>query len=96
MHITGIITIIILAITNIIAFCLMAYDKSQAKGHKWRVPEKVLFISAGLFGGLGGCLGMYLMRHKTKHWYFALFFPLFLIIQAALIAFLIYKGIIKF
>ena len=72
---------------NIVSFCLMAYDKRCAKQGKWRVPERTLFLAAACFGGLGGVLGMQLLRHKTQHWYFAVFFPLFLVIQiAALIA----------
>ena len=78
---------VLLIILNIISFCLMAYDKHCAKAGKRRVPEKVLFISAALFGGLGGVLGMTLMRHKTKHWYFKLFFPVFLVVQIAVLVF---------
>ena len=77
---------IILVILNIVSFSLMAYDKRCAKAGKWRVPEKTLFIATGLFGGLGGVLGMVLCRHKTKHWYFRVFFPIMLIAQAALLA----------
>ncbi len=80
------IAVIILLILNIVSFSLMAYDKHCAKAGKWRVPEKTLFIATGLFGGLGGVLGMLLCRHKTKHWYFKLFFPIMLIVQAALLA----------
>ena len=85
---------VLLIILNIISFCLMAYDKHCAKAGKRRVPEKVLFISAALFGGLGGVLGMTLMRHKTKHWYFKLFFPVFLVVQIAVLvfAYLFYTG----
>ncbi|MBQ6053519.1 MAG: DUF1294 domain-containing protein [Clostridia bacterium] len=85
---------VLLIILNIISFCLMAYDKHCAKAGRRRVPEKVLFISAALFGGLGGVLGMTLMRHKTKHWYFKLFFPVFLVVQTALLvfAYLLYGG----
>ena len=85
---------VLLIILNIISFCLMAYDKHCAKAGKRRVPEKVLFISAALFGGLGGVLGMTLMRHKTKHWYFKLFFPVFLVVQIAVLvfAYLFYSG----
>lgn len=36
-------------------------------------------------GGLGGTLGMFLLRHKTRHWYFRVFFPLFLVLQLALL-----------
>ena len=74
------------AIMNILSFCLMAYDKRCAKQGKWRVPEKTLFLVTACFGGLGGVLGMQLLRHKTQHWYFAVFFPLFLVIQIAALA----------
>ena len=75
----------VLAITNLTAFCLMAYDKHCAKKGKWRVPEKTLFLATAIFGGVGGTLGMYVMHHKTKHWYFALFFPLMMVVQIALL-----------
>ena len=76
----------VLAVLNLLSFCLMAYDKRLAKTGKRRVPEKTLFLAAACFGGLGGVLGMILCRHKTKHWYFRLFFPLFLIVQIGLLA----------
>lgn len=76
-----------LAVLNLISFGLMAYDKRCAKAGKWRVPEKTLFLAAACFGGLGGVLGMLLCRHKTKHWYFRVFFPLMLAAQAALLVF---------
>ena len=53
---------------------------------KWRVSEKTLFLATACFGGLGGVLGMQLLRHKTKHWYFKVFFPALLVIQVALLA----------
>ena len=81
------------AVMNVVAFCLMAYDKKCAKSGKWRVPEKTLFLAAACFGGLGGVLGMQLLRHKTQHWYFAVFFPIFLALQiAALIAAFYFLG----
>ena len=75
-----------LAVLNLISFGLMAYDKRCAKAGKWRVPEKTLFIAAACFGGLGGVLGMFLCRHKTKHWYFRVFFPVLLAVQIAILA----------
>ena len=76
----------VLAIMNIASFSLMAYDKRCAKAGKWRVPEKTLFLVTACFGGLGGVMGMQLLRHKTQHWYFAVFFPLFLALQIAALA----------
>ncbi len=80
-----IVAAIALAVLNLVSFCLMAYDKGCAKAGRRRVPEKTLFLAAGAFGGLGGVLGMFLCRHKTKHWYFRLFFPLMLVAQAVLV-----------
>ena len=81
-----VIVLVVLVILNIISFSLMAYDKQCAKSGKRRVPEKTLFLAAGLFGGLGGVLGMTLCRHKTKHWYFKVFFPVLLAVQVILLA----------
>lgn len=75
-----------LVVLNVISFGLMAYDKRCARQGKWRVPERRLFLATACFGGLGGVLGMKLLRHKTRHWYFKAFFPTLLIIQIALLA----------
>ena len=75
-----------IAAANLFSFSLMAFDKRCAKAGKWRVPEKTLFLAAACFGALGGVLGMQLCRHKTKHWYFRVFFPLMLAAQIALLA----------
>ena len=77
---------VILLATNLLSFVLMWHDKRCAKAGKWRVPEKILFLATACFGGLGGVLGMQLLRHKTKHWYFKVFFPLMLIAQIAILA----------
>lgn len=78
--------LIALAVMNAAAFGLMAHDKRCARRGQWRVPERTLFLVTACFGGMGGVLGMKLLRHKTKHWYFRVFFPLLLIAQLALIA----------
>lgn len=91
------VTVIALAfvlIMNLISFILMAKDKKAARKGSWRVPEKTLFLVTACFGGLGGVLGMQLLRHKTKHWYFKLFFPLFLIIQVVLLVLAFTNGIL--
>ena len=81
------ITLIALALAalNLLSFGLMAYDKRCAQAGKRRIPEKTLFLAAACFGALGGVLGMQIFRHKTKHWYFNVFFPLLLAAQAALL-----------
>ena len=79
------IALAVLVATNLTSFLLMRKDKRSAAKKEWRVPEATLFIATACFGGLGGVLGMQLLRHKTQHWYFKLFFPLMLIVQVLLL-----------
>ena len=79
--------IIALIVLNLISFFLMAHDKRHARAGGRRVPEKTLFLAAACFGGLGGVLGMLLCHHKTGHWYFQVFFPLLLVVQAVILFF---------
>ncbi len=74
----------VIAAMNVIAFVLMGVDKLKAKLDKRRIPEKVLFLFSVLFGAIGGTMGMYSFRHKTKHWYFAVFFPALALVQLSL------------
>ena len=78
------IVFIYLVIINLIAFLLMAMDKSRARKHQWRIPEKTLFLSAILGGSIGAIAGMYTFHHKTKHLKFTLGIPLILILQLLL------------
>lgn len=75
---------IYLFIINAIGFILMLVDKIKARKNLWRIPEKVLFLSAILGGSIGSLLGMYVFRHKTKHFSFILGMPLILAIQIVL------------
>ena len=50
------------------------------------VMNVAAFVVTGLFGGLGGVLGMQLLRHKTKHTKFVIGFPLLLAAQVILLA----------
>lgn len=73
-----------LVLCNVCGLVLMKVDKERAKKHRWRIPEKTLFLVALLGGSAGAWLGMYLFHHKTKHWYFVVGMPLILICQIAL------------
>ena len=75
---------IYLFIINAIGFILMLVDKIKARKNLWRIPEKVLFLSAIIGGSIGSLLGMYFFRHKTKHFSFILGMPLILAIQIVL------------
>ena len=73
-------------VMNLVTFTLMGIDKRRARRGAWRVSEKTLFLAAACFGGLGGVLGMKVFHHKTRHWYFKVFFPAMLVVQIALLA----------
>ncbi|MBQ7839821.1 MAG: DUF1294 domain-containing protein [Lachnospiraceae bacterium] len=75
------ILIVYVIIINIAGFCAMGLDKHRAKKNAWRIPEKRLFLFALAGGSIGSILGMYVFRHKTKHWYFVWGMPAILIIQ---------------
>ena len=77
-----------LLIINAIAFLLMLADKLKARKNLWRIPEKTLFTAAILGGSIGSIAGMYIFRHKTKHWYFVLGMPAILLAQLALVFYL--------
>lgn len=66
---------------NVVAFVLMGLDKFYSKANMWRIPELVLFLSALLGGSIGANLGMYVFKHKTKHFYFVIGMPVILILQ---------------
>ena len=84
----------VLLVLNILSFFLMGHDKQCARKNRRRIPEKTLFLSAILFGALGGTLGMFIFRHKTRHWYFRVFFPLLLFLQAGILGWLWSRGIL--
>lgn len=86
----GTVFLIYLAVMNLAGVAVMASDKSRAIKGKWRIPEKSLFLMSILGGSIGTWAGMYLFRHKTKHWYFVIGMPLILVLQVALGIFLYY------
>ena len=50
-----------------------------------RIPEKTLFTAAAVGGSVGAILGMWLLRHKTRHWYFVYGMPAILLMQLLII-----------
>ena len=75
---------------NVLGVAVMWSDKRRARLHRWRIPEKGLFGVSLLGGSAGTWAGMYLFRHKTKHWYFVAGMPLILVCQAALAIYLVH------
>ena len=94
---TRIITLVVLAyllVMTIVGLIIMKADKTKAEKNKWRIKEATLFLISAIGGSLGTWAGMYLFRHKTKHWYFVVGMPLILILHIALLVFLFSKGIL--
>ncbi len=83
-----------LAVMTIVGLIVMKADKTKAEKNKWRIKEATLFLISAIGGSLGTWAGMYLFRHKTKHWYFVVGMPLILILHIALLVFLFSKGIL--
>ena len=75
---------IYLVIINLIAFLTFGADKRRARRDRRRVRESTLFLLAAIGGSIGALLGMYVFRHKTRHWYFCVGIPASLILQIAL------------
>ncbi|MEM1485677.1 DUF1294 domain-containing protein [Oscillospiraceae bacterium PP1C4] len=73
-------------IVNLAGLFICGLDKSKAKRHAWRIPEKGIFSAALLGGGFGVWAGMYLFRHKTRHWYFVIGIPLIAFVEYGLLA----------
>lgn len=62
---------------NVAVYLLFRHDKKQSKKKGARVPEQHLMILGGVGGAIGGLLGMYSLRHKTKKKKFQFWLPIF-------------------
>lgn len=72
-----------LIIINLVGFLAMLVDKYKAKKKLWRIPEATLLGIALVGGSIGSLVGMYTVRHKTKHPKFTLGIPVILAVQVA-------------
>ena len=79
------ITLICLAVINVVTFLLYGIDKLKAQRSRWRIPESVLMGLAVVGGSVGAWLGMMVWRHKTQHKKFKYGIPLILIIHIGLL-----------
>ena len=78
--------ILYLLIINAISFLLMLTDKRKAKKNRWRIPEAVLLSVSALGGSIGGLIGMYTVRHKTRKPLFYIGIPTMLILEIIIFA----------
>ena len=81
-----------LLLVNIVTFATYGIDKRKAQKGRWRIPESTLLLLAFFGGAIGALMGMRVFHHKTKHWKFKILVPLFLVLQLALIVWLIYRS----
>ena len=98
------IVLIYLAVTNVVTFFIYGVDKwrstsgrllptgrKKAKKYKWRIREAALLGLAVLGGSIGAWLGMKAWHHKTQHKKFKYGVPAIIIIQLAIIGYLLYR-----
>ena len=85
------IVLIYLAVINVVTFFMYGIDKWKAKKSKWRIRETSLLGLAVLGGSIGAWSGMKVWRHKTQHKKFRYGVPAIIIIQLALIGYLLYE-----
>lgn len=79
---------IYLLIVNALGFVLMLVDKYKAKNNLWRIPETTLIGVALIGGSVGSLIGMYAVRHKTKHPKFTVGIPVILVAQIVLLSYI--------
>lgn len=79
-----------LILINASALLLMLIDKRRAVKNLWRIPEKVLLLTALIGGSLGAIWGMKLARHKTQKPRFFIGLPLIFALQVIFAIFLLF------
>ena len=85
------ILLLYLLTVNALSLYFMLADKCKARKNAWRIPEATLMGLAASGGSLGAWLGMQLFRHKTRHPKFFIGIPLLLVLQTALLLWIIPK-----
>ena len=83
--------LIYLAITNVVTFFMYGVDKWKARKSKWRIREAALLGLAVLGGSIGAWLGMKAWHHKTQHKKFKYGVPAIIIVQLAIIGYILYE-----
>lgn len=76
---------------NILTFLVYGIDKWKARNDKWRISEATLLLLAVIGGSIGAWAGMSVWHHKTLHKKFRYGVPLILIIQVALIIYMLFR-----
>jgi len=61
---------------NFAGFIIVMLDKRRARRDERRIRERTFFLWALAFGATGILFGMYVFRHKTRHWCFIVGMPI--------------------
>lgn len=85
------IILVVIAVINLAASVVCAYDKQKATWGGRRVSENMLMLLALIGGAAGMYITMLRIKHKTRHAKFMLGLPVIIIVQLALIAFAVYR-----
>jgi len=72
-------------VINVVSFHMYRIDKLRAEHDEYRIPEAVLLAVSFLGGALGAFCAMREYRHKTLHTAFSVGVPVALLIQIALV-----------
>lgn len=94
LHASHLPLVIYLAGVNLVTMVLFAVDKIRAKRGEWRVPEATLLILCLAGGAPAGMLTMAIARHKIRTWYFSWGVPAMLVLDAAIVAYLMQLGLV--
>jgi len=82
-----IIYVIAWGVFSIMTLGFYAFDKRQAQKNNFRIRESSLLLLTALFGSIGALIGLYGLRHKTKH---------ILFVVTTWTAFIIHSGVLVF
>ena len=79
-----------LLVVNLVTLGLFVYDKLRAEqgGMRDRIPEVVLLCFSLAGEAVGGLAAMHLVRHKIRKWYFFWGLPAMVVLQVALLLYL--------
>lgn len=84
------ILLVYLAAISILSVIVCLYDKFAAKHiQKHRTREATLLLLSALGGSVAMFVTMLLIRHKTKHAKFMVGIPVIMVLQAALVVFVL-------
>ena len=80
-------------VVSAVAVLLTVVDKRNACLHRWRVPERTLFLAALCGGSAAMWITIRVIRHKTKHKRFMLGLPVLFLLQCILLYMVLKNGI---